>query len=207
MIVNGIFHVYSDRNFETALKNCGVECEINPIFKHLKLSSFSIPNSEDIIKIPENEEFPIKDDKKEAIKPISQEEFVEKCLQEILNQRKLQIENHANTTTSEFLLIEDTDEFIQVKRELNTYCAKISRDEGMDPPFHICEYTSCLNSAIPGFSYCTNHITLDPKFDTLPFFKRCSSKLSDQQCITPCSEKHTECCLHRGKILKSNFNS
>ncbi|OHT11073.1 hypothetical protein TRFO_04006 [Tritrichomonas foetus] len=168
-----------------------------------------VPVSDDLIHIPDIEQFPIAPAEKAEYLP-------ENELKLLFAQAQLEA-IHADPATSnsassdivdpileipgEFDSIED---FIQFKRELTTVYKKRSDDLQWEIPIGVCKDPLCLNSTAPGFDYCLYHIPKDKKYQSLGLVTKCQARVEDHECTIPCSIGQQKCSFHRSMPKEAN---
>lgn len=96
-------------------------------------------------------------------------------------------------------------DFESTRISFNNYYHEISDDLDFFVPIHLCCESSCLESAIPGFSYCIRHIGLDKKFEKQSIFRRCQASVNGVQCCCPVFTDDKLCKGH--KYLKLHHKS
>ena len=162
-----------------------------------------VPLQEDLHVIPESEQFPLEEVPKNDLfeKKKLRDIFVKAQAAEIARSRpyhsRVQEEIIGNSTGigDSFEKIED---FARFKEEINAFCIKKSHQYEFSTPIIVCSEVSCLNSSVPGFSHCINHLHMDPKFTKQKLIGQCSHQSEDGSiCGKPCSIKHKQCSYHR----------
>lgn len=149
--------------------------------KHLE----GIPYEEDLVQVPEMEDFPLPDAEKHT-------KLEKNDMKKMLTQAQIESilfadneEEDANDITP-FQIIDTTSQyssaghFIKVKQALSTIYA--TRSEEMNLPVTVvcCKELSCTNAAVPTFEYCINHITKDPNFNNQKFVLKCAKSGCDK---------------------------
>ena len=89
------------------------------------------------------------------------------------------------------------EEFIQFKQSMLTYYNDEAQKIGWSFPIQICAEPTCINMAIPSFSYCSNHLSKDPNFTAQPFIKVCTAITeTGQPCGLPAPASTERCIFH-----------
>ena len=131
-----------------------------------------IPKEEDLIEIPEIENFPL-ENLPEKIKPNEEElkkMFIETQLETILNKNnEIFLNSNSINIPNQFKSI---NHFINFKKELNQYYINKSKELNLSEDVIICSNLLCLNSSCPTFKYCINHINLDENYNKKQFLKK-----------------------------------
>lgn len=194
-----------DRTFQTVLRQKGIS-EPSPaipddVGQHLQ----GVPAEEDLVPIPEFEEFPLAEPPQAADLP------AEKVAQQFCQYQLQSIAANPLTNTSslpgdqtcvgpileiptEFDTIED---FVKFKRELATVFKARSDAYGWSESVGVCKFPTCANSVAPSFEYCLFHLPLDPHFEDQGFVGRCKVITDERQCEIPCGKNGTKCAFHR----------
>ena len=201
-VFNKMRKLHSNSNFVTALNKNGIDLDPPTIYDTLNLKTSKIPSEDSLIKIPNIETFPLEIPENNLIDFNIKEKFVESSYQLILkNLQKLiqkNISDNSNTLNFQEILPFDTSmEFVQFKRELQTYYQEISKENNFDINITVCKDPICLNSAVPTFEYCSYHLPTDDKFNSQPFLSQCDFIFNGSRCETPCSTKNQQCSLHK----------
>lgn len=165
------------------------------IGKHLN----GVPYEEDLVKIPEFEDFPLpevekppKIDKDEMRKMFTQAQieaslFEQQEEEEDSNERK-----RTAPSIDVSLQYVSAGHFVRFKKELNTKYLDESQ-EFDDRKVKCCMEVSCCNPTVPGFDYCICHFAKDPHFKDQKFLTICS----EEGCETVCSAKDGVCHKHK----------
>lgn len=184
----------------------GPSINIPETFKsHLEMTYLE----ENIIEIPDSEEFPIPEPD-QKLKPDLEDlrkSFVEFQLEYIRDKVNVSddslslpiIDHPVIEMDGDFESLED---FINYKKAVAIDYKKKSNNFGFKEPIGICASPICINPAIPGFRYCTYHLPEDKSFHQQIFLKRCTHVDENGQCKTPCSSGLDTCTLHAKAPLK-----
>ena len=80
-----------------------------------------------------------------------------------------------------------------------TYYNEEAKKLGWNQEMKICAEPTCINMAIPSFSYCANHLNKDEKFDSQPFVKTCSAINESGAVCGYCASAATERCMYHSQ--------
>jgi len=182
--------------FRSILRGLGIgECSpsIPPgVGFHLK----GIPYPGDLVPIPNIESFPIPSAPEKA--HLSQNElrdmFVKRQFEEIARKSDPNQDNCEELLTVDIPgTFRSIGHFLQFKQELNALYEIKSKELGISGPIKVCQSPMCLNSSVPTFSYCANHLYEDPKYEEQKFIKQCEA----EGCLNVCSMGQKLCCYHK----------
>ncbi|KAK8885679.1 hypothetical protein M9Y10_041131 [Tritrichomonas musculus] len=161
-----------------------------------------VPNSNDLILIPDEESFPLKE--QEQTVQLSDLEFRHLFAEAQLEAIHADSSSNANGTPDivgpileipgEF---DTVDDYIQFKRELATVFKKRSEAYEWPQPVGVCYDPLCMNSTAPGFKYCLYHISKDEKYESLGLIGKCQVKVDGHDCPIPCGIGESKCAFHR----------
>lgn len=140
--------------------------------KHLN----GIPIEQDLVKIPEVEQFPLpKVQKSERLDEAEMRKmFTQAQLEDIVLEgiNGSQDENELNVPTLEIPgEYSSVGHFVLCKTELNTYYNIQSEEMKLPVAIGVCKEPQCMNSTVPSFDYCITHLKMDPKFSEQGFIK------------------------------------
>lgn len=177
--------------FAQALKECGIDTDppigTNPIL------TARIPK-QNIVAVNVQETFPLKVPTKEnVIGEETKEMLISASIEQIVfNRLKLSSnKEQTNEVYSEKISPFPTaEEFVQFKRAKATKLKMESEEDHLSAPIELCSFATCLNTAVPTFKYCINHLSFDPNFDKQIFLKKCP------KCDRVMSENDQNCSLH-----------
>ena len=200
------------RAFQTLMRQKGI-AEASPsipdnIGRHLK----GVPAEEDLVEIPDFEEFPF-EEAKPHVHLDSHEarlKFVQYQLQTIAanpmtSTVNAQVDANCVGPILEFPTeFDNVEDFVQFKRELATVYKARSDAYGWSDHVKVCKFPACMNSVAPTFDYCIFHLPLDAKFDQQGFIGQCKVMMDEHQCPIPCGKNGAKCAFHRALPRESN---
>jgi len=202
---------HSNSAFNSALNKNGIDLDVTDTFDDMLKLTIKVPGDETLIKIPNREEFPLELPESSFIDGNIENMFVKsslKCFSEAIHEKERKgdkIDGSIGVNLENILPFDSSADFVRFKRELQTYYHVISEENDLEVDIQVCKYPSCLNSAVPSFSYCCYHLPLDESFSSQPFLSQCDSSSNGNRCETPCSRKYPQCVVHkRNKKQKSN---
>lgn len=94
-----------------------------------------------------------------------------------------------------------SSDFDTVKKDLQLSIQKLSNELNIQEPFEVCSEANCLESAVPGFSYCIRHIGYDKNFANQSLMKRCQAMIDGHQCCCPVFTHDNFCQSHQYLFL------
>lgn len=193
------------RAFQSILKDKGIAEPSQAIPESVGRHLRGVPGPEDLIEIPDWEEFPL-----EEPAPIPKVPRDDAKLQFVQYQMQVIAANPATSSSgaqvdidcigpifeipTEFETVED---FVQFKRELATVYKLRSEKYKWPVPMGVCRFPTCLNSVAPTFEYCIAHLPMDAHFKDQRFFGQCRVMVGDHQCTIPCGIGGSKCAFHR----------
>ena len=190
------------KDFTSVLNHLGIEYANTKIPEGFGTYITAPPPQSVLIEIPDEEQFPLPEpDIPEAI----EDEDLRSSF--IAFQKKFIVENsntNGNPYSTSFrgkdldipVEFDTYQAFITFKRQLETYYIEMSKEYGWKDPVTVCHHPTCLNSTVPTFSYCVNHMYEDENFDKQKFIGRCE-KVDETPCGRICNAQFKVCNLHR----------
>lgn len=184
--------------FLKSLKNRGIGIEINEQIPEKFHKNYSIPKDTSCIPVPliESDEWV----SPEQAGYITKEEISHQDY--FILQKKLFFERNKpkpapkEDTNPQLLAAKSPEEFVELKKEINTYYSTISEKEDLSLTIHVCNYPTCLYNAVPTFDYCLSHLGMDPRFGEDLYFHKCT------QCDNVATLRFKRCKFHSWKPHK-----
>ncbi|EAY04200.1 hypothetical protein TVAG_298180 [Trichomonas vaginalis G3] len=176
--------------FQQALEECNIDV-LTGVYVPTPALTLRIPKSK-IISVEPTERFPLDEpDIKEPVFDDLKEAFLSASLEKIVMSR-MKAKNSKNSGpllySEKISPLPNAEEFVLYKRQKATQLAKECKDDDLPEPIQLCTFPTCLNTAIPTYKFCINHLPLDPNFNDQPFFVKCPqceriAQVGDEKCV------------------------
>ena len=151
-----------DPVFQSVLNKFGFDLDVPERFSDIEFSETrTVPDPKSTITVPLVEKFPIEPPpvpENDGQVPYSQIESAGLELLQISRIPPKEPKKVEKNVPINFLPTENVEDFVLLKREMQTYFAKFSEEEKLPFKIEVCHFPTCLNNAVPTYRYCTYHM-------------------------------------------------